>query len=58
VLSTVFWIRSRLRKICIRVLEEFVLIPVAYLIGKIGSSGRGGIAEFFLNRALAFVAID
>jgi hypothetical protein len=57
VLSAVLRIRSRLRKICVGVLEHFVLITMTQLALQVWVAGGGGYACFFFNRALLSIAV-
>src|ERR1700722_11891130 len=57
VLSAVLRIRSRLRKICVGVLEHFVLITMTQLALQVWFAGGGGYACFFFNRALLSIAV-
>src|ERR1700722_10667814 len=56
-LSAVLRIRPRLGKICIGVLEHFILITVTQLALQVGIAGGGGYACFFFNRALLSIAV-
>jgi hypothetical protein len=57
VLSTVLRIWTGLRKVSVRVFEQFILIPVTYLVLQIGPAVGGGDADIFFFRSLVEIAV-
>ena len=57
VLSTVLRTITRFRKVCIRVFERLILVPVAELTLQIGLGIRGGHGGFFFDCTFVQIAV-